>query len=368
MIRQLSLSLTLCGCLFVHLTTAQPDKQQAVLLPKTCSCPAALDQTIDKVSRLYAGFDDKVTPKTRPQYEQLLRQVRKQASQAKTQADCHALLKSYTAFFKDSHVFVIWQKSSAQPVTYADAVKSRTDLVDFKALDDKFIYVRLAVFNQREVDKLDSLLRANATLLAKTPNLILDLRGNGGGNTSTSDEMIKLIYTNPVVYPAWDYRSSPEFIESTAKNLDSYRKDTVANAYFYQKYKRLLAGLKANPGGMVRDGDDLVRTADVSASANPQHIAFLIDKGCGSATEFFVFEGKQSKKVTLFGSNTHGVMDYGEDQNVDLCDGTFNLAVPWGRNGWTRQYRIDNIGFTPDVKIPATEKDWIKFVQTYYNK
>jgi hypothetical protein len=366
--RTVIITLAIWSCMLSHLSLAQPDRQQANDLSKNCSCSATLNQTIDKVSRIYAGFDDKVTPQTRPQYEKLVQQVRKQANQAKTQADCHAVLKSYAAFFKDSHVFVIWQQSASQPVLYADAVKDKTDLVDFKVLDDKFIYVKLAVFNQREVDKLDSLLRANAGFLASTPNLIFDLRGNGGGNTSTSDEMAKLIYTNPIVYPAWDYRSSAEFIESTAKNLDSYRKDTVANAYFYKKYKRLLAGLKANPGGMVRDGDDLVRTIDAEKPANPQRIAFLIDKGCGSATEFFVFEGKQSKKVTVFGTNTHGVMDYGEDQNIDLCDGTFNLAVPWGRNGWTRQYRIDNVGFAPDVKIPATEKDWIAFVRSYYSK
>ncbi|MBD2754934.1 S41 family peptidase [Spirosoma validum] len=275
-------------------------------------------------------------------------------------------MKSYTDFFKDSHVFVIWQKYGSR--TTADALKDRTDLVEVKPLNADYVYVKLAVFNQREVDKLDSLLRANASLIAKTPNLIFDVRGNGGGNASTSEEMVKLIYTNPIIYPAWDYRSSPERIRATEKELKAYQKDTITNAFFYQRAKQLLRQMQAKPGELVREGDDLTRTSDADPAANPKRVALLTNKGCGSSTEYFVFEGKQSKKVTLFGTNTYGVMDYGSDQNFDLCDGTFNLATPWGRNGWVRQYRIDNVGFAPDVPIPSTEKDWVGFVQNYYQK
>ena len=129
-----------------------------------------------------------------------------------------------------------------------------------------------------------------------------------------------------------------------------------------------MIAIKNNPGKLVNDGEDFERTYDIDPKAYPQHIAFLMDKDCGSATEFFIYEGKQSKKVTLFGTNSHGVMDYGADQNINLCDGTFNLAVPWGRNGWVREFRIDNVGFAPDVRIPEREKDWVGFVQRYYAK
>ncbi|WP_254448810.1 S41 family peptidase [Spirosoma rhododendri] len=326
-------------------------------LPVACPCSAVLDEAIDKVSRMYAGFDDKVTAQTRSQYSQLLQRVRSDAGQARTMDDCGKVLTAYTSFFRDSHVFAIWNRSGDKLQTAKEAYKNATNLVEFNQLNPDFVYVKLAHFNERDVNELDSLLRANAALIARTPNLILDLRGNGGGNTSTSEEMIKLIYTNPIIYPAQDERSSKERIEDAEKEVRSYRKDTVSNAFFYQRAKKLVQDLKANPGGMVRYGDDLTRTADVSPTANPQRVALLIDKDCGSSTEYFVYEGKQSRKVTTFGTNTHGVMDYGGDQNKALCDGTFNLAVPWSRTGWTRQFRIDNVGFAPDVRIPTTERD-----------
>ncbi len=353
-------------CLLVAHTTIPAQSPRSSTRPAGCGCPAALDEAIDKTTRIYAGFTDKVTQATQKSYNQLVTQLKQQARNAQTPDACHAVLKRYTSFFKDSHVFVSRQQAGTAPVLYADVLKNRTDLVQFRQLDPKTLYIRLAVFNQREVDQLDSLLRANAALISRTPDLIFDVRGNGGGNSSSSDELIKLIYTNPISYPSWDYRSSPELIESTQATIKSMMKDSVNNAFFIRRQRFLLNGLLANPGGMVSEGEDLTRPADVSPDANPKRIALLIDKGCGSSTEFFVFECKQSKKVTLFGTNTHGVMDYGLDQNFGLCDGTFNLALPWGRNGWTRQYRIDNTGFAPDVRIPASEKDWIAFVKRHW--
>ncbi|MDR6804470.1 hypothetical protein J2Y45_001738 [Dyadobacter sp. BE34] len=344
---------------------AQSDNAQSKLLTAQCGCEEMLEQAIDKVSRIYAGFDDKVTEQTRPAYDKLVKDLRYRAPGAKTEGECLKILQDYTGFFKDSHVFMIWQGWKNDGTAARKANASRTDLVQFKRLNADFLYLKLGVFNQQEVNQIDSILLANKALLASTPYLIFDLRGNGGGNAGTSDEMAKLIYTNPIVYPSWDYRSSSEYISSMEKELKS-QKDTT-NPY-YGRAQRLLRAVKENPGKLVNDGEDLQRAYNIDPKAYPQHIAFLMDKGCGSATEFFIYEGKQSKKVTLFGTNSHGVMDYGSDQNFDLCDGTFNLAVPWGRNGWVREFRIDNVGFAPHVRIPVGEVDWVAFVQRCYAK
>ncbi|MCF0071110.1 S41 family peptidase [Dyadobacter sp. CY261] len=351
--------------LLCQMAFAQTDSKESKPLSAACGCQGAVEQAIDKVTRIYAGFDDKVTATTRPAYDKLLKDVRTRAPKAKTEGECLKVLQDYTAFFKDSHVFMIWQGWVHKGVSAMEANARGTDLVQFKQLNKDFLYLKLAAFDLREVGKIDSILLANKTLLAQTPHLIFDLRGNGGGNASTSDEMAKLIYTNTFVYPSWDYRSSEEYITRMDKYFKS-QKDTT-NSY-YKRGTQLLEKIKKNPGKLVSAGEDYQRRYDVDPKAYPQHIAFLIDKDCGSATEFFIYEGKQSKKVTLFGTNSHGVMDYGDDQNFDLCDGTFNLAVPWGRNGWVREFRIDNIGFAPDVRIPEGEKDWVGFVQRYYAK
>lgn len=349
------------GCASAHFAAGQP-----ALSSTACECSKVLEEAIDKTTRIYAGFDDKVSDKTKPEYEALIKTLRNKALAASDESTCKVILRSYVSFFKDSHVF-IWLESERQQ--YIDSLErigtKATNPVEFKQLNKDFLYAKLEVFNQTEVDKIDSLFVANRALLAKTPYLIFDLRGNGGGNASTSDEMAKLIYTNPIIYPSWDYRSSPEYISTNEKYLKG-QKDTTAE--WYLRSKKLLELLKNNPGKLMSSGEDHKREYETLPQGYPQQVAFLIDKGCGSATEFYIFEGKQSKKVTIFGTNSHGVMDYGSDQTFKLCDGSIRLALPWGRNGWVRDFRIDNVGFKPDVRIPDTEKDWVGFVQKYYKK
>ncbi len=332
-------------------------------LNQSCSCKKAFEEVKDKVTRIYAGFDDKVNGSTKGEYEKLVAKITKKAEKSKDAKSCHLLLKSYTDFFRDSHVFILWMKQPVKNMT--TQIKEKVENVVFKQIDDKNIYLKFSVFNQLEVNQFDSIVYANRGLIFTTPNLIIDMRGNGGGNSSSSDLMIQLIYTNPIIYPAWDYRSSPEIIAAYESHITSLKKNPAENAFFIDKAEKLLRNLKANPAKLVSDGVDLERKMDSIANF-PKQVALLIDKKCGSSTEFFIYESKQSTKVRTFGTNTHGVMDYGEDQNFDICDGTFNLAVPWGRNGWVRQFRIDNIGFKPDVPIPSLEKDWVNFVVNYW--
>jgi hypothetical protein len=444
-----------------------------------CDCPPLLQEAIQKVSTIYAGFDDKITPATRGHYTQYVSQLRQQAAKAHTERACYEVLRQYTDFFKDSHVGTWYsvQSSAARlrrvplPVVTSPQPASTTGLegiwatadkkqrfaickdpsgsnqflavtlaspdsawvpgmvkvefygynqrlrfyqglfyqpkfsgmldgftltknrldhwfgpswyrqnssgsvnappppVAFKVLNQDFIYLRLAKFNQPEVQQLDSLLKANRAVLHRTRNVIVDLRGNPGGGASSSDEMIRLIYTKPLIYPAWRYRSSPEFIKATQEYIGTLKSQPATNQWILDRQQALLVRLQQHPGQLVSGGGDITRTVD-SVSTYPQRVAFLLDEGCGSSTEFFTFEGKQSQKVTTFGRHTYGVMDYGEDQAFPLACGHYVISIPWGRNGWIERfgYRIDNVGFSPDVKIPPAEPDWVQFVMRYWSK
>ncbi|WP_214229578.1 S41 family peptidase [Pedobacter sp. B4-66] len=242
-----------------------------------------------------------------------------------------------------------------------------TSAVSFKVIDSESSYLKLGKFNQEDVAKLDSLIRANSSIIQKSRNLIIDLRGNPGGNGSSSEEMIRLIYTNPIIYPAWQYRSSAYMIAAKQAFVSELSKNDPY--HMLKSQQQLLTNLTMNQGQLVSTGDSIVRTID-SIPHHPQRIAFLINRGSGSSAEFFTFEGKQSKKVMLFGEPTAGVMDYGEAQSINLSCGQYVISVPWGRNGWINRfgYRIDNVGFKPDVAIPASEQDWIGFVMKYWRK
>jgi C-terminal processing protease CtpA/Prc len=156
-------------------------------------------------------------------------------------------------------------------------------------------------------------------------------------------------------------------IEAQRKYVEELKNNDPAKVL--QSQQAFLDKLIAHPDQLVISGDSTLRTVD-SISRYPQRVAFLIDQQSGSSSEFFVFEGKQTKKVTLFGTNTAGVMDYGNAHSMPLSCGQYQLGIARGRNGWIDRfgYRIDNVGFAPDVRIPATEKDWIGFVMKYWSK
>lgn len=454
-------------------TFAQPKQND-------CRCSLLFDESVRKVSTIYAGFDDKVTVQTRPHYTQLVNRLKKKAATAISERGCYEIIKQYTDWFKDGHVGIWYSKQSSASelrkvnlsivpknikatqqglegiwttadqqqyavikdplrlnefiaITIASSdtawkpgmvkaefygydlrnkfyrgmfyqanfsgmlsgftlhqnrldhwfgpswyrnnstgvhgkvANGNVETVQFKMLNKDFAYLKLGRFNQQDVNKFDSLVNANRSMIYQSRNLIIDLRGNPGGNASSSEEMIQLIYTNPIIYPAWKYRSSPELIKSKSSYVAELKKNDPYKRLESQQL--LLQRLLDHPGLLVSGGDSIVRTVD-SIVRHPERVAFLIDRGAGSSAEFFTFEGKQSKKVTLFGANTAGVMDYGEDQNLNLSCGHYIIAVPWGRNGWIERFgfRIDNIGFKPDVRIPTDEQDWIQFVVKYWLK
>jgi hypothetical protein len=441
----------------------------------TCNCAQLLKETVQNVSTIYAGFDDKVTKATSAKYNGLVKSLLAKAVGVKGERQCYEIIKRYTDWFKDGHVGMwygvkssakdiprfpidkvsdmlnkktddiegrwatvdksqeyaiikdpsglnkyiavtlksndsLWKEGMVRTEFYGYNVKERlfrgmfykndfsgaldgftlsdggldhwfgpswykegspirniksSENVSFKIINTDFIYLRLSKFNQEDVDKLDSFLLANKKIIKQTKNLILDLRGNPGGNASTSNDMIRLIYTNPVVYPAWQYRSSPQLIKAKEATILELKKNDPYKLLNGQQ--ALLTKLKEQKGQLVGTGDSVVRTVK-TPSRYPERVAFLIDKGAASSAEFLTFEGKQSKKVTLFGTASAGVMDYGEVQNFSLSCGQYIISIPWGRNGWIERFgfRVDNIGFKPDVTIPSNEKDWVGFVMKYW--
>ena len=67
-----------------------------------------------------------------------------------------------------------------------------------KVLSTKTLYIKISTFNQNNARNIDSLFKANQSNLSKMPNLILDLRNNGGGADFAYSPITPYIYTNTV--------------------------------------------------------------------------------------------------------------------------------------------------------------------------
>src|SRR5258705_2552939 len=95
----------------------------------------------------------------------------------------------------------------------------------------------------------------------------------------------------------------------------------------------------------------------------PRRVALLVDHHCASSCEELVFEARQSRKVTVLGSeNTAGVDDYGNIRSLWL-PGWRRMRVPTSRE--RRGERIDRVGLAPAVRIPASAPDAVEFARRY---
>ncbi len=63
-----------------------------------------------------------------------------------------------------------------------------------KKLSDQTVLLRIPSFNYDYKKQIDSTLKANHKSIIKHPNLIIDIRGNGGGSDASYSEIIKYLY------------------------------------------------------------------------------------------------------------------------------------------------------------------------------
>ncbi|MCK8495041.1 MULTISPECIES: S41 family peptidase [Spirosoma] len=264
--------------------------------------------------------------------------------------------------------YQIWGDSWQRIVPKAEETAQRPlESVVVKQLNPEAVYVRLPHFTSSQMAILDSLLKTHRAMIGRTPSLIFDMRGNGGGDSGAwaSEEFMQLFYTQPIPIARALNRASDEWIDKQAAYVERLRKQKKADDSELKMNIEFLDSLKAHRGEFVPDKTEYVIRYD-SVRTFPKRIAVLMDKGCGSASEFFLSMAKYSQKITRFGTYTGGFMDYGNANPFSLTCDDYYMYLPVTRMPWVDTDPIDNIGYKPDVPIPSTEKDWINFVLNHW--
>ncbi|HZY35774.1 MAG TPA: S41 family peptidase [Mucilaginibacter sp.] len=218
---------------------------------------------------------------------------------------------------------------------------------------------------------LDSLLDKYDTAIKSTPNLIIDIRGNTGGNFIWG----KLYdIANTIVHPSPKQNTDDDFRLLASYDDAAYVKKQIA-AYADQNdsaevnyYRRIVEKIKNNAGKVI--GFSYYRSAPDTATRivykYPQRIAIIVDKGVASAAEAFILGMKEtSSKVVLYGNNTKGEIDY-MNVNTISFGGNGNKAYYLGYPTYfakdIRTHPINPTGIKPDVYIPANTSDGIQWV------
>lgn len=176
---------------------------------------------------------------------------------------------------------------------------------------------------------------------ANDRTLIIDVRGNGGGNTPSKllDALIVKPYTNWAemsamsvgllkTYGAFvdqvDAKDDPEF-HGFADGMQSYFKRPMLYA----------------PGSIVRPGKPLFTGK----------LIVLVDQNCASACEDLVMPLKATQRAVIIGDTTYG--SSGQPKSIDFGQG-MSLRVGAKRMLFGDDSKFEGVGIEPDIRIVPT--------------
>lgn len=232
--------------------------------------------------------------------------------------------------------------------------------VSSRVMSDKTLYVKISTFNQANAKGIDSLFKENRQNLSARKNLILDLRGNGGGADFSYEPIIDYIYTDSIRSIGADVFSSKDNINGwevllTMNDIPEKTKIFV---------RKLISDMKAHENQFVSITENHYIKRD-TIKKYPEKIVILMDKGCGSTAEEFLLAARQSKKVILMGQPSAGVLDYANMRGAKMQHLPYALYYATSRSRRVDIGEgIDNKGITPQILL-GPQEDWVKTAQNY---
>ena len=216
-----------------------------------------------------------------------------------------------------------------------------------KVMNDSTIFLRIPSFADSESNEI---VEKNLKEITSRPYLIVDLRGNGGGNDMNFQTLMALVYSQPYLTHGVELYATPDFLSLYRRLATENPEDTWAR--FCQDMADSVA---QHLGGYVlRPGLQRIRLMKRdSVYPYPRKVGILIHGRNASSAEQFILEAKNSEKVTLFGNEpTLGAIDLSNVYSFTSPLGWFRLGVPTTRSCRWPDIVIDGKGIAPQIPVP----------------
>lgn len=251
------------------------------------------------------------------------------------------------------------------PLNVIDSTDPRRPTL--QVIDSENVLISIPSHSPEYIPILRELVTKNHNQIINTKNLILDLRGDHGGSAGMTNSLMQYLETTEK-YPEKFWVGDEQFIVASKQNANYY-KAGVSQGWLP---KNLMTRIEENSGKLIQLSDTKTETPtpQVKEFPSPQNVAILMDKWIYSAGEAFILQAMRNKKVTLFGDNTGGVIDYQSTSIVTLskCPSQgFYLGYPmFAASNRLPAGGANETGIPPDVRIGKTEKNPIRFIINYY--
>ena len=267
---------------------------------------------------------------------------------------------------KDNTLLGIWGGLFWGRVSYSDRISLDSSalynptLPTIEHLEDSTVLLTIPTF-LLEKPSFDSVLFGNQVALTTCRNLIIDIRGNSGGNG---------IYFNLMsLYAEKPLTSEIGLTLASTDNLTYFTQ--FARGGTSDPYQPVVDDMKQNMGKILK-GPRFSDSKLPQYPSNLRKVVILTDRTNISAAETFILHSKgSSDKVVTIGTNTGGVVDYNNINMVRIgCehDGIYFGYPTFTLNDHILKDGYNNKGISPDISSDKKGRDLITFALEYLNR
>lgn len=299
-----------------------------------------------------SGARAEVAAKGKEFFASVLADTESFVSSVKSDDECLGVLNEYLRKYRAGHLRIVpvvqepeGERGKAPPAPSFRILSTRTALITVPSFEIIF------------KDEVAKLVEDHRSDILKHPSLIIDVRGNGGGSDYVYQPLLPFVHANQVHQFGVEYLATSE----NAKSTDSVAKALAATcpecaAPIAAMAKRMH---DAPSGTFISAGPDEDYDPK-EVTRNPQRVAILIDRRCGSSCEQFALDARRHFKVKVFGRPTFGSLDYSNLRPTDLPSGKRQIWRATSRSRRLPELPIDGIGVQPDqlLKRPANRAEF----------
>jgi hypothetical protein len=252
------------------------------------------------------------------------------------------VIKTYLSFFKNNHLCAF----TGDFMSFATGeIGFKLDPPTLSIADSSTIILTIPSFLGQNKTRIDELLKTNQTQLSCKKNLIIDIRGNRGGTDEAFYPLLPLLSTNTMTVHAFYVLVNENSLKKYVKYLSAEKIEKL------KKRSGELASLSNDTSDITIDNQHY------PVSAYPVNVAIIVDRYVGSSAEQFLLYAKQSRKVKIFGENTHGMLDCTNPDMYQFFNNAITVTIPMTISSrvWSRA-AIENIGIQPDIYVPDMTK------------
>jgi hypothetical protein len=215
---------------------------------------------------------------------------------------------------------------------------------------DEIPYLRLPDFYSVDPSYLDSLMNAHHDNILKSDFMVVDVRGNSGGDDGTYFPVLPYVLSGPVELPSDGFWLSEYNTEILVNAMAEYKGYSLEEYAEQEKQEYEMFTLNKGTAYFKGEGKDTwVFNAD-TLFKGPKKVIILTDGETASSGETFVYRTNQSDRVVVYGQNTAGVVDGFNIAPKDI--GCFQVYFPTSyRAPDIKGNPIDPYGIAPDVYV-----------------